>query len=284
MPPGVLYVVATPLGNPDDLSPRAVQALKSASLVMAEDTRTARALLRTCQLDRPTRSCFDANELARAEETAAALADGRDVALVSEAGTPSVSDPGYKVIRAAIASGARVVPVPGPAAFLLALVGSGLPTSRFFFAGFPPRTAGARRAFFAKLAAIEATLLFYESPRRTAETLADLGTVLGQDRQACVARELTKIHEEFVRGSLGTLAALYADKRPLGEITLVVEGSQKNAHAALASEIAGAAARAAELLAEGLSPRDASARLAHETGLPRTQAYRLVLGAVPGTK
>lgn len=269
--PGTLYVVATPLGNPADLSPRALETLRAVDLVLAEDTRTARRLLAAHDLDRPTLSCFDANEPARAEQAVALLRAGQSVALVSEAGTPAISDPGYKVVRAAVAAGARVVPVPGPAAFLAALVASGLPTDRFVFLGFPPRRPGARRALLERVRPLPFTLLLYESPHRAAETLAELAAVLG-DRPACVARELTKTHEELVRGPLSALARRYAAERPLGEVTLVVEGAAEEPADAPDVE-----ARAAALLAEGLSPRDAAARLHAETGRPRRELYALVL-------
>lgn len=270
---GTLYVIATPLGNPADLAPRAIEALRAADVVLAEDTRTASKLMAAHGVNRAAHSCFDANEDARAAEAARWLAEGKSVALVSEAGTPAISDPGYRVVRAAIAAGARVVPVPGPSAVVLALVGSGLPTDRFLFAGFPPRRPGPRRELFSSLRALPATLIFYESPHRVADTLADLAAVLG-DRPACVARELTKTHEEFVRAPLPELARRYAAERPLGEVTLVVGGAADETVSP-----ADADGRARELLAEGLTPKDAAARLAAEAGLPRREAYAIVLGA-----
>jgi 16S rRNA (cytidine1402-2'-O)-methyltransferase len=274
MSAGTLYVIATPLGNPDDLSPRAVAALRACEVLFAEDTRTARALLRAHGVaeDRPLHSCFDANEAARATEAAALLAQGRSVGLVAEAGTPTVSDPGYRLVRAAIEVAARVVPVPGPSASLLALVGSGLPPDRFFFAGFPPRKPGPRRALFEALRPLPATLIFYESPHRTATTLADLAEVLG-DRPACVARELTKIHEEFVRAPLAALATRYAAERPLGEVTLVVGGAPPTATDEGDDDLR---ARATTLLAAGASPRDVARQLAAETGRSRREVYALV--------
>jgi len=273
---GTLFVIGTPLGNPADLAPRALEALRAAEVIFAEDTRTARALLAAHGLDRPTHSCFDANEAARAQEAAALLAAGKTVGLVSEAGMPAVSDPGYRLVRAAIDAGARVVPIPGPAALLLALVGSGLPTDRFFFAGFPPRKPGPRRALFASLRALPATLVFYESPHRAAATLADLRDALG-DRPACLARELTKTHEEFVRDTLGALAARYAGDRPLGEITIVVGGAPEGATGS-DEELE---ERAAALLAAGESARDIAQQLAEETGRPRREVYELVLKLKP---
>ena len=189
---GILTVVAPPLGDVDDLSPRAARALREADLVVAEDTRSARRLLAALgdASARPVVSCYDANEASRAAEVAERLRAGARVALVSEAGTPLVSDPGYRVVVAAIEAGARVVPVPGPSAALAALVGSGLPPDRFLFLGFPPRKSAARRRLFESVRALAATLILYESPRRAAATLADLAATLGPERRACLAREL----------------------------------------------------------------------------------------------
>jgi 16S rRNA (cytidine1402-2'-O)-methyltransferase len=279
--PGTLYVVGTTLGNPADLAPRAVEALRAAQVIFAEDTRTARRLATAHAISAAIHSCFDANEAARAAEAAALLAQGQTVALVSEAGMPTVSDPGFRLVRAAIDAGARVVPVPGPAAFLLALVGSGLPTDRFLFAGFPPRKPGPRRALFESLRPLPATLLFYESPHRVGATLADLAAVLGADRPACLARELSKTHEEFVRAPLAELAARYADTRPLGEVTLVVAGAASAADSDSDASDESLRRRAAALLADGESARDVAQRLADETGRPRREMYQLVL-AVAG--
>src|SRR5262249_4687788 len=166
-------------------------------------------------------SFFDGNEAARTEELVAALRDGKHVALVSEAGTPGVSDPGQRLVAAAIAGGARVEVVPGPSAAVTALVLPGLPAERFLFVGFPPREAGPRRELFDSLRAEPATLIFYEAPPRVGATLADLAAAFGADRPACLARELTKVHEEAVRDTLGALAARYAEEPPRGECTLV---------------------------------------------------------------
>jgi 16S rRNA (cytidine1402-2'-O)-methyltransferase len=280
---GSLTVVATPLGNAEDLSPRAARALRTAPVIVAEDTRTARRLLAAIHEPgapagegRTILSCYDANEADRAAEVADHLRTGQDVVLISEAGTPLVSDPGYRIVQAAIAAGARVVPVPGPSAVLAALVGSGLPPDRFLFIGFPPRKSGARRRLFESVRALPATLVFYESPLRTAATLADLAAVLGAGRRACVARELTKEHEELARDTLGALAARYAEARPLGEVTLVVEGASPEAAAEDWDDEA-VSEKAAELLARGLSPRDAARELATLSGRPRRDVYALVV-------
>jgi 16S rRNA (cytidine1402-2'-O)-methyltransferase len=275
-PAGTLTVVATSLGNAGDLSPRAATALREADVIVAEDTRSARQLLAGVGGGAAPRilSCFDANEGARAAEVAALLAGGARVALISEAGTPLVSDPGYRIVTAAIAAGARVVPVPGPSAVLAALVAAGLPPDKFLFLGFPPRKPGPRRRLFDSVGALPFTLVLYESPLRVGATLADLVATLGAARRACVARELTKPHEEIVRGDLGALAARYAADRPLGEVTLVIEGAAGDAGDDL--DDAALVERARQLIAQGQSTRDAARALAAETGRQRRDVYRLI--------
>jgi 16S rRNA (cytidine1402-2'-O)-methyltransferase len=270
-----LYVVASSIGNPADLSPRAVETLRDVDIVLAEDTREARKLLSSHGIGRPTQSCFDANEAERAQEACELLRAGKKVALLSEAGTPAVSDPGYRVVRAAVEIGARVVPIPGPSALLAALVASGLPTDSFFFAGFPPRKTGARRLLFTRLGQLGSTLIFYESPHRVGTTLAELSAVLGDKRQVCLARELTKTHEELVRGTLGELAKRYAETRPLGEVTLVVAGVTDGEE--LRDDDDTLVARAKSLLATGMSARDVADALAEESPRPRRDIYQLVL-------
>jgi 16S rRNA (cytidine1402-2'-O)-methyltransferase len=275
---GTLTVVATSLGNAADLPPRAATVLREADVIFAEDTRSARQLLLALGVATPPRilSCFDANEGARAAEVAALLADGARVALVSEAGTPLVSDPGYRIVTAAIAAGARVVPVPGPSALLAALVAAGLPTDKFLFLGFPPRKPGPRRRLFQSVRALPFTLVLYESPMRVGATLADLTAVLGAGRPACVARELTKPHEEIVRDTMGALAARYAEQRPLGEVTLVVGGADPGAAEAEDMDDDELIERARRLIAEGQSTSDAARTLAELTGRPRRDVYKLI--------
>jgi 16S rRNA (cytidine1402-2'-O)-methyltransferase len=272
---GTLYVVASSIGNPGDLSPRAVETLRNVDIVLAEDTREARKLLLSHGIGRPTQSCFDANEAERAVQACALLRAGKNVALLSEAGTPAVSDPGYRVVRAAVELGARVAPIPGPSALLAALVASGLPTDSFFFAGFPPRKSGARRLLFACLDRLAATLIFYESPHRVGTTLTELAAVLGAERPACLARELTKTHEELVRGPLGELARRYAETRPLGEVTLVVAGASRDEQAADDEDTL--VARARSLLATGMSARDVADALASGSPRSRREIYQMVL-------
>jgi 16S rRNA (cytidine1402-2'-O)-methyltransferase len=272
---GTLYVVASSIGNPADLSPRAIETLRNVDVVLAEDTREARKLLSSHGIGRPTQSCFDANESERATEACQLLRTGKNIALLSEAGTPAISDPGYRVVRAAAELGARVVPIPGPSALLAALVASGLPTDSFFFAGFPPRKTGARRLLFTRLGQLPATLVFYESPLRVGTTLAELVAVLGGRRPACLARELTKTHEELVRGTLDELAQRYANTRPLGEVTLVVGGASEGEP--VGDDDDTLIARAKSLLATGMSARDVADTLAAESRRSRRDIYQLVL-------
>ncbi|HEY5935814.1 MAG TPA: 16S rRNA (cytidine(1402)-2'-O)-methyltransferase [Kofleriaceae bacterium] len=274
---GTLFVVGTPIGNLEDLSLRAARTLREVSVIFAEDTRAAKTLLG--QVDalgpvNPTRrvtSYFEGNEAERATELAAALAAGQDVAVISEAGMPGISDPGSYAIEAAIAAGARVEVVPGPSAVLAALVGSGLSSERFTFVGFPPRESGARRELFGTLRDEIGTLIFYEAPDRVGATLGDLAAALGGDRAASLGRELTKLHEEHVRGTLNELAARFASTPPRGECTLVVAGGTAAAPTVdIESELR-------RLLASGLGPKDAAARLVVVTGKPRRHLYQLAL-------
>jgi 16S rRNA (cytidine1402-2'-O)-methyltransferase len=220
-PAGRLHVVSTPIGNLADLSPRAKEALAGADLVACEDTRHTGLLLSRLGIKAKLVSYHEHNERSRLPMLLAALFEGKTVALVSDAGTPLVSDPGFLLVRAAVEQGTRVEAIPGPSALLAALVVSGLPPLPFTFAGFPPPRPGKRRGFFGRLAPIAHTIVFYESPHRLAVSLADAATVLG-GRPAVVARELTKLHEEVRRGSLGELAESYAGEAVRGEVVVVV--------------------------------------------------------------
>jgi 16S rRNA (cytidine1402-2'-O)-methyltransferase len=274
---GTLFVVGTPIGNLEDLSLRAARILREADLIAAEDTRTAKQLLSHIDALGPTNparrviSYFEGNEAVRAEELVAALRDGRRVAVISEAGMPGVSDPGSYAITAAITAGARVEVIPGPSAALAALIGSGLPTDRFTFVGFLPREAGARRAQLGTLRAESGTLIFYEAPDRVGATLGDAADAFGAERRASLGRELTKLYEEHVRGTLGELAAIYAETAPRGECTLVIGGSTA------APDEVDIEAELRALLAQGLGPKDAAARLVVRTGKPRRVLYQLAL-------
>ena len=270
---GVLYIVATPIGNLEDVTLRALRMLREADVVAAEDTRAAQVLLKRHGIDRQVVSCFEGNEAARAEELIARVVAGEKVALISEAGTPAVSDPGERLVARAVAAGVRVEPIPGPSAAIAALVASGLPTDRFLFVGFPPRAEGERQQAFAKLRALDATLVLYEAPPRVGRTLADLAATLGESRRAVLAREITKLHEEFVRGTLGELAAQYASEPPRGEVTLLVEGAPAGA----AEESIDVEAAIREALAAGKSPKEIAAELSLRTGKPRRAIYQLAI-------
>jgi 16S rRNA (cytidine1402-2'-O)-methyltransferase len=274
---GTLYIVGTPIGNLEDFSPRAARILREVDLVAAEDTRSAKTLLHHADVGggaNPVRrviSYFEGNEAERFAEIHDALAQGRDVAIISEAGMPGISDPGSRAVAEAIKVGAKIEVIPGPNAALAALVASGLPTDRFTFLGFPPREQGARQELFGTLRGEVATLIFYEAPDRVGATLADLAAAFGGERRASLGRELTKLHEEHVRGSLTELAAKYADTAPRGECTLVVQGgSGVSAEIDIEGELR-------KLLGQGLGPKDAAQRLVVLTGKPRRQLYQLAL-------
>jgi 16S rRNA (cytidine1402-2'-O)-methyltransferase len=269
---GTLHVVAVPIGNPDDLSLRARETLAAAAVVAAEDTRHFATLARHHGIEARTVSYHDHNEEARTRELLERLSAGEDVALVSDAGTPLVSDPGYRLVRAAIEAGVRVTSVPGPSAVTTALAASGLPPHPFRFLGFLPRTTAARRSSFEALRNDDATLLAFESPRRLLGALRDALDVLG-DRPACLARNLTKPHERYQRGTLSSLLTeLEAEGDVRGEITLVTGG---------ASRVEAAAAEAAEdarLLLDGGAPaRAVQDLLVTRHGLSKRDAYALVL-------
>ncbi|HEX8499269.1 MAG TPA: 16S rRNA (cytidine(1402)-2'-O)-methyltransferase [Pyrinomonadaceae bacterium] len=272
---GALYLVATPIGNLEDVTRRALRVLGEADVVACEDTRRTRALLEHFGIRARTVSYHEHNERERAEELARTVEEGGAVALVSDAGTPGVNDPGYRLVRACAERGLRVVPVPGPTAFVAAVTASGLPTDEFYFGGFLPARTHARREKLASVKSLRATLVFYETPHRITQALADALEVLGE-REAAVARELTKLHEEFVRGRLSELAAHFsAEGRARGEMVLVIgrdviEGEDADGTRANAS----VAARVAALEAEGLDPRAALKRAARDLGLTRDEAYR----------
>ncbi len=268
---GTLYVVATPIGNLADVTLRALAVLREAALVLAEDTRRTRVLLDRHDIAARPVSLHAHNESSRTQQVLAALAAGQSVALVSDAGTPLVSDPGERLVARAIADGHRVVPVPGPSAVLAALIASGLPAESFTFVGFLPRRAGERARRLAELGTRSETLVLFESPRRVGGLLAELSAAFGK-RRACLARELTKLHEEAARGTLAELAERFADG-VRGEVTLVVEGA--SAVEPVAADALRERVRA--LLAAGLSARDLASQLAGATGVPRRSIYRIAL-------
>lgn len=268
--PGRLLLAATPLGNPEDASPRLAAGLLAADVIAAEDTRRLRKLTAALGIAPQARvvSYFEGNESARTPELLEDLRAGRLVVLVTDAGMPSVSDPGYRLVAAAVADGRQVSCLPGPSAVTVALAVSGLPADRFCFEGFLPRRAGKRRSALQELAAERRTMIFFEAPHRLTEMLADAAAVLGGDRPAAVCRELTKTYEEVRRGGLGELAE-WAAAGVRGEITVVVEGA--TAVAAVTPEAM--VERARELQAEGLSRRDAADRVAAQLGTSRRLVY-----------
>jgi 16S rRNA (cytidine1402-2'-O)-methyltransferase len=269
----VLYVVATPIGNLGDISARAREILAAASAVAAEDTRHSGRLLRELGLERPLVSLHEHNERARIAELLARLAAGERIALVSDAGTPLVSDPGYLLVAAAVAAGITVTPVPGPSAAIAALSASGLPCDRFCFEGFLPARAAARRQRLASLAAEPRTLVLYEAPHRIAECLEDLASACGGERRACVARELTKRYETFYRGTLMELAARARSDADLarGESVILVAG------APAADPGAAELDRTLAVLLKHLRPSAAAAAAAGLTGVRRADAYARAL-------
>lgn len=273
---GRLYLVATPIGNLADVTLRALQVLQEVDLLLAEDTRRSRKLLSHHGIRARLSSLHEHNEAARVPAVLAALARGESVALVSDAGTPGISDPGYRLVREAVAAGFPVVPVPGPSAPIAALVASGLPTDSFAFLGYPPRTPARRRRFLEPVAGFGGTLVLLESPLRLAATLATAAEVLGAQRPAAVARELTKAHEEIVRGSLAELAARFGDTPPRGEVTLCIGPADRADRGTVVPEV-DLRRRYAELQASGLERREALRRLAEETGLHRRELYRQVV-------
>ncbi len=274
---GTLYLVATPIGNLEDITLRALRVLRECSLVAAEDTRTAGRLLAHFDIEKPLVSYHEHNaqgtrrKLAQLNRVLTALETG-DVALISEAGTPLLSDPGYELVQAAIAHDFPVVPIPGPSALMAALSVSGLPTDRFLYLGFLPRKAAERRRTLADVAEIRATLVFFESPHRLRATLTDAVEFLGGDRRCAVCRELTKLHEEIWRGTLTDALAEWHNREPRGEFTLVVEGAPEPTlwdEGQVRSALAG-------LLAQGLSRSEAARRVAKQSGWAKSDVYALL--------
>jgi 16S rRNA (cytidine1402-2'-O)-methyltransferase len=270
---GKLYLVATPIGNLGDISSRALDTLRGVAFVACEDTRHSRVLLDHFGISRETVSLPAFAEGQRAGRILDRIAAGEDCALVTDAGSPGISDPGERLVAEALERGLSVVPVPGPTALVAALSASGLPTGRFHFLGFLPRKGPERRTMLEEVALLSATLVLYESPRRLGETLVDLQEAWG-DRRACVARELTKVHEEFVRGPLSELAARYAAEEARGEVVVLVEGrtgerrwSEEELRRALE-----------EGLGRGEKLKALSTELARRAGWSGQEVYRLGLG------
>jgi 16S rRNA (cytidine1402-2'-O)-methyltransferase len=272
---GTLYLVATPIGNLSDITERACRTLAEVDLIACEDTRYTGALLKHFGIKTKLISYHEHNERERAAQLGQVLAEGASIALVSDAGTPGISDPGFRLVNVARECGARIVPVPGATAFVAALIASGLPTDQFFFGGFLPARSAGRRARLAELRMIPSTLIFYEAPHRIADALRDAREILGE-REAAVARELTKLHEEIVRGLLSELAEKFAaaETAVRGEIVLIIDRTIINEQATGQDSEMDIAARIHKLEQEGFEPRAALKKVAREMGLTRAEAYR----------
>jgi 16S rRNA (cytidine1402-2'-O)-methyltransferase len=272
--PGTLYLVGTPIGNLEDMSFRAVRILQEVDLIAAEDTRHTGKLLQHFQIRTPQLSCYEHNQKTRIPDVLSRLQQGQAIALVTDAGMPGISDPGYELVKVCAEAGVPVVPIPGATAAIAALVASGLPTNRFVFEGFLPNNSPAQRQQRLELLKTETrTLVFYEAPHRLRETLQALA-IFGSDRPITLGRELTKRYEEFWRGTIGGAIEYYRDREPQGEFTLVVAG------ASLEQPVLSEAMLKAELqslLSQGLSRSEASRQLAQQTALPRRQIYQLAL-------
>lgn len=271
---GTLYLVSTPIGNLEDITHRALRLLGEVDIIACEDTRHTRKLLNHYGIKTKTVSYHEHNERQRAAELLDMLKSGSDVAIVSDAGTPGICDPGFRVVQAAIKQGLRVVPSPGPTALITALIASGLASDEFFFGGFLPARSGQRRARLAEVASIPATLIFYEAPHRIAAALKDAREVLGE-REAVVARELTKMHEEISRGRLSELVARFSSSEGArGEIVLMIDRTPIQSEAPSGKTVMSVAALVATLEDEGMDHRAALKKAARELGLTRAEAYR----------
>lgn len=269
-----LYIVSTPIGNLGDLSHRAVEVLREVDVILAEDTRRTGVLLRHFGIEGRLISAHEHNESARARLVAELLGEGKDVALVSDAGTPLLSDPGARLVRSAIDAGFEVVPIPGASALLAALVASGLSADRFTFYGFIPRKGGSRDSLLREIAASPFTSVMYEAPQRVAKLLEDLRDAAGPDRHVVVARELTKLHEEVYRASLAEAVQRFEEQSPRGEFVVLLEGKQPSEQD---REDEGAAARtlAEALLSQGVAPSAVARELRQRLHISRNEAYQL---------
>ena len=271
---GTLYIVGTPIGNLEDITFRAVGILQAVDLIAAEDTRHTGKLLKHFQITTPQVSYHEHNRFSRLEELLHRLRTGEAIALVSDAGMPAISDPGYELVKACIEAGVSVIPIPGVTAAVTALAVSGLPTDRFVFEGFLPTKSKPRSDRLNSLKGETRTLIFYEAPHRLRQTLTDLAVFFPEDRQIVLARELTKLHEEFWRGTIGEAIALYtASRKPKGEYTLVVAGASEVETLVLSE--AEIKAELQQLLKQGMTRSQASRYLAQLTSLPRRQIYLL---------
>jgi 16S rRNA (cytidine1402-2'-O)-methyltransferase len=270
---GILYVVATPIGNPGDITLRAIEILRDVDLIACEDTRRTGTMLAAHQIKKPLISHFEHNEERRVPELVERMRAGERIALVTDAGTPAISDPGYRLVRAAHEAGIRVTAVPGASAAIAALSISGIATNRFTFEGFLPSRDSSRRNALDALANESRTMIFYEAPRRLADTLADMAHAFGENRNAAVVREITKTYEETIRGSLAQLAEHFGHTDALGEIVIVVEGAPENP----AADSSSLNLTVDDLIEAGLSLKQATAVIAKLTGASRRELYQEAL-------
>ena len=272
--PGILYIVGTPIGNLEDMTFRAVRILQAVDVIAAEDTRHTGKLLHHFQITTPQTSYHEHNQQRRIPELIEQLHQGKAIALVTDAGMPGISDPGYELVKACIEAGITVVPIPGPSAAITALSAAGLPTDKFVFEGFLPAKGQERKQRLDAIASLTQTLILYEAPHRLRQTLQDLAAVLGENRQIVLARELTKLHEEFWRGSITDAIAHYTSREPQGEFTLLIAGvsleKPRLSEATIKAELQ-------NLLDQGLSRSEASRQLAQLTSLSRRHIYQLAL-------
>ncbi|MBD2201328.1 16S rRNA (cytidine(1402)-2'-O)-methyltransferase [Calothrix sp. FACHB-1219] len=275
--PGTLYIVGTPIGNLEDITFRAVRILQNVDLIAAEDTRHTGKLLQHFQIQTGQISYHEHNRSSRIPELLEHLTNGKAIALVSDAGMPGISDPGYELVKACVEAGITVVPIPGASAAIAALSASGLPTDRFVFEGFLAAKTQQRREYLESLQTESRTLIFYESPHRLRDTLQDLGESLGSDRQIVLARELTKFYEEFWRGTIAEAISHYSQREPQGEYTLVVAGTPASQPQLTEAELK---AELEQIMRQGISRSQASRQLAKFTSLPRRQIYQLALSIV----
>ena len=269
-----LYLVATPIGNLEDMSPRAVRILREVALIAAEDTRHTRQLLTHFDLHTPLTSYYEHNKLSKQDAILAALSQG-DVALVSDAGTPAINDPGYELVKAALQAGHAVSPVPGPSAPIAALAVSGLPTDNFLYLGYLPRKTSERKALFEQVGQFPYTLIFLESPHRVLDSLRDMQAFLG-DRQVAAARELTKLYEQVVRGPISQVSAYFSENEPRGEFVLVLSGQTRSVDDAQWTEDRIRAEILNELKA-GRQAKELAADLARKSGWTRRDIYKMAL-------